>query len=485
MQQLSGLDAAFVYLETPRTPMHIGGTYLIDGKTAGKGFGREAVLEHVQKRLQIARTFRQRLIEVPMGLGHPFWIEDPNFEIERHIPHYGVPAPGGKAELMGLSADLFSRPLNRDRPLWELAFVDSIDNYPGLSRGSFALIGRVHHAAVDGASGAEIMGALLDPAPDWKRDLPPDPWVAERIPTSTELVARTYGKLGGKTLDLARVLTKTVSGAGQLAKQALAERTTPPKLPFNAPGTPFNTAVSSRRVFGGIEIELDRVKRIRNVAEGATVNDVLLAICAGGLRDLLTFQQVLPKKSLVAMCPISVRSEGEQSAMGNRVSAMLVEIGTDISDPAERLRAIRERTVTAKGYSQALPADRLMDFVPSETAALASRLYTRMKVADRHRPFFNLVITNVPGPQIPIYLAGAQVTSHLGTAPVFDGVGMILVLFSYAGRVTIGITADRDLLPDTAPLEEGLLATLDALDPDPKRDRPRKRATKKSPGKKS
>ena len=165
MQQLSPLDSAFIYLESERTPMHIGGVYLIDRASAGEAFGPATVRDHIRSRLQVARTFRQRLVEVPLALGHPFWIEDPEFDLERHLPHHTLPKPGGKREVMQLAAEIFARPLDRDRPLWEMAFVEGLDAYPGLSRGSVALVARVHHAAVDGMSGAEIMGALLDPSP--------------------------------------------------------------------------------------------------------------------------------------------------------------------------------------------------------------------------------------------------------------------------------------------------------------------------------
>jgi WS/DGAT/MGAT family acyltransferase len=467
MEQLSALDAAFIYLESTRTPMHIGGVYLIDSRHAGEGFGHEALREHLASRLPLARTFRQRLVEVPLAMGHPFWIEDPEFDLNLHLLHLGAPRPGGKVELMQLAGEIFARPLSRSRPLWEMAFVDGVDDYPGLAPGSFALIARVHHAAVDGMSGAEIMGALVDVAPDARREPPADDWTPEPVPAGVELIARSYGKLGTKSVDLAKILGRTLAGAGSLAARTLEQTQKRPPLPMSAPRTPFNVRVGPHRTFGGVELDLERVKEIRKRVPGTTVNDVLLAVCSGALREWLATRDALPEKSLVAMVPMSVRSEEKKGAMGNLVTALLVELATDVSDPHERLLRIQRSAAGSKGYGRALPANELMEFVPSETAALASRLYLSMRGSDHHRPVFNLVITNVPGPPMPIYLAGARVHGHLGTAPVFDGLGLILVIFSLAGRISIGITACRDVVESAGELEELLESSLQALENEP------------------
>lgn len=474
MEQLSALDASFVYLESERTPMHIGGVYLIDAADTGEGFGFERLRQHVAGRLQLARTFRQRLIEVPLALGHPFWVEDPDFELARHMPRYRLPAPGGKRELMALAAHLFETPLDRSRPLWELAFVEGLDNYPGMSAGSFAVVGRVHHAAVDGMSGVEIMGALLDPAPDTQRNLPPDPWKPERLPGGLELAARSYGKLGAKSVGLARGLGAMARDAGKMlgatASEPGALLDAPPTLPLQAPRTPVNRQVTRRRGFGGVGFDLERLKAVRRHVEGATLNDVVLAICAGALRRWLEDEDALPRKPLVAMVPISVRSSDDSGSLGNQVSAMLVDLATDLDEPHLRLASIQRATRTAKVSGRALPANRLMELVPSETAALATRLYTRLEIAERHRPFFNLVITNVPGPQMPIFLAGARIHRYVGTAPVFDGMGMILAIFSLDGRLSIGITACAKIMPDVARFEDLLEDSLRELEAGPPPD---------------
>ena len=267
MEQLSALDAAFIYLESTRTPMHIGGLYLIDAKDAG-GLSYEALRAHVASRLPLARPFRQRLVEVPLAMGHPYWVEDPDFDLHLHLPHLGVPRPGGKAELMRLAADLFARPLSRSRPLWEMAFVDGVDNYPGMSPGSYAIIARVHHAAVDGISGAEIMGALVDPTPSGGREIAPDSWRPEKLPKGVELVAKSYGKLGSKSIDLAKTLGRTLSGAGSLVRRTLEETRERPPIPSRAPRTPFNARVGPHRPFGGIQMPRTPAAASRRSAGG-------------------------------------------------------------------------------------------------------------------------------------------------------------------------------------------------------------------------
>lgn len=461
MQQLTGLDASFVYMETARTPMHIGSVYLLDADQS-REFSYAKFREHIRSRLPLVPVFRRRLVEVPLDLGHPFWINDPEFHLDAHLPRVGCPRPGGKRELMELAAQFFARPLNRTRPLWEIAFVDGIDTYPGISPNSFALISRVHHAAVDGMSGAEIMGSLLDLSSDPRVVEAPDPWAPEQLPSSIELVKRSYGKLASKPRELAGFIRDVAAGSVRLAVARREAKIDPPTLPMRAPRTPLNGVISSRRVFGGVEFELQQIKALRKLLPGATVNDILVTICAGGLRRALARHDLLPEESLIAMVPISVRTRGDATG-GNQVSAMLVELATDEADPLTRLARVHRGSVSSKSYSSALPANRIMDFVPSEIAALAARLYTRMRMVERHKPFFNLVITNVPGPPMPVYFGGARLASVFGTAPVLDGMGLILVIFSQAGRISIGITAAENALSNVTAFEADLDASFQEL----------------------
>ena len=462
MQQLSGLDASFIYMETNRTPMHIGSVYLLDVTTA-PGFNREMLRTHVAARLPRLPVFRQRLVEVPLDLGHPFWINDPDFNLDDHLVSLGCPRPGGKAELMALAAQRFARPLDRGRPLWDMTLVDGIDQYPGLPPGSMALICRIHHAAVDGVSGAELMGALLDLSPNPDADDVIDQWRPEPVPSPVDMLRQTYTDAKRKSLQFPRFLRDVTVASLRRAAMRRLRRLDPPARLLDAPPTVFNDVIGPTRTFGGVEFDLDHIKALKNALPGVTVNDVLLAIAAGGLRRLLARSGELPAEPMIAMMPVSVRTGGQSDQSGNQVDAMLVELATDEASPLARLGRICGATRQSKAYGEAIPAARIMEFVPSETAALAARLYTRMRVADRHGPFFNLVITNVPGPPLPLYIAGARIASVFGTAPVFDGLGLILVVFSQAGRISIGITACRRMLPDASVVEGDLEASLDEL----------------------
>ncbi|MEM9301904.1 MAG: wax ester/triacylglycerol synthase family O-acyltransferase [Pseudomonadota bacterium] len=462
MQQLSGLDATFLHLESHRSPMHIGSVYLLDAEHA-PGFSHQAIMDHIAARLPLVPLFRQRLIEAPLELTDPYWVNDPDFDLAAHVPRVGCPAPGGKQELMELAGRIFARPLNRMRPLWEITLVDGVDRFPGLSRGSFAVITRMHHAAVDGVSGAEIMGALLDVDPAGRGAPLKDNWKPEAIPSSTSLLRKSYAQLGHRSVAFARFVGDLAKGGVKMAVATRTGRIDPPTLPMRAPRTRFNRVVSTERVFGSVEFTLDAIKGLRSRVAGSTVNDVLLSICAGALRRQLDRSGELPEQSLVAMAPISVRATDAQQAMGNQVSAMLVEIATDLDDPRARLERIHRNTRSSKVHGTALPANQIMEFVPSATAAIAARLYTRMRVAEKHKPFFNLVITNVPGPPMPLYFAGARLRSVFGTAPLMDGLGLILVIFSHAGRISVGITGCKRALPDVASFEADLEAAFEEL----------------------
>lgn len=464
MRMLSAQDATFVYLESDHCPMHIGGVYLIDARGAPASFGYRSFVRHIRERLQCSRIFRQRLVEVPLSLAHPCWINDPDFHLENHLPRLELPAPGGREELMQLAAQIFGRTLDRNLPLWELSFVEGLDRVPGLAPGSFALISRVHHAAVDGGSGVELMGAILDLNPTPRVIDTPDEWQAEKIPATARLVAAAYARMGRKTIELGKVVGEVAAGAIRVYGNRRARRIDPPPMLLSAPPSVLNQPVSSSRTYGGVDFAFERIRAIRHAVPGATVNDVVLAVCAGGLRDYLLQRAALPEKSLVAMAPVSVRQEKQKGRMGNQVSAMLVSLATDVGDPLHRLQHICRSTQASKVYASALPANKIAEFIPSETLAAASRLYTRTRLGGRHRPFFNLTITNVPGPAVPLYLAGARLTQQFGMAPILDGLGLIIVALSYAGRISLGLTSCYAVIPDPAKLGDCLERALDELE---------------------
>ena len=464
MQQLSGLDASFLYLETENAPMHIGGVSILDPNTPQGRFHLDHLLELLEARCHTSRAFTQKLVDVPLKLGRPYWIQDEHFDLAQHVHRTQLPEPGNWKELSALASWEFAQHLPRDRPLWDILLAEgaNLDGYPP---DCVVLISRVHHAAIDGVSGSEILSSLFDLSPEPRAvEAPPIP--GEPEPGKAELLRRTGGHLLKAPGSLPQTVGDTVKGVVRSGAAWGLKKIKPPPLPFTAPRTPWNAPVSKERVWSPARLELDRIKAIRK-ATGATVNDVVLAACSGALRSYLLAHDALPEDPLVAMVPISVREEDEQKAMGNKVSAMLVALATDVEDAGERLAAIRDGANRSKAHHQAIGARTLSTYselVPFGLAALGARLYTRSELAERHRPIFNLVITNVPGPQIPLYVAGARLLAHGGTAPIFDGMGLMLPVFSYAGNLTIGATSCRKLMPDLHRLANSLRESLTELE---------------------
>ncbi len=446
MQALSGLDSSFLYLETDSQPMHVGGLNVYEGSLAFEDFK-----QFLQQRLPLAPRLSQRLVQVPLSIDHPYWVDDPDFDIDMHLHHAALPQPGDWRALRKLASRIFGQKLDRSRPLWEFVFVEGLDNIPQVPRGSVAVISKIHHAAIDGASGAAIMGLLFDvtkkprkipPVP--KREVAPLPGDVSLITRSTLNFIKRPFKLPGLLLETAKSTWK----AGRLSRVQSSDI---PRSIFNAPFSVLNQPVSSKRLWNTALLSLQRVKKLRHAVSGATLNDVVLTICTGALRRYLLEKDELPEKPLVAMVPVSTRTENEREDMGNQVSAMLVQLPTTEDNPIKQLAKIHQHTQQGKSYQNAIGAKQLIDyaeFIPFALGAQSTRLYTRMQVSKRHRPFFNLVITNVPGPQVPLYMNGHLMLAHMGMAPVFDGMGLIMPVMSYNGVLSISPTVAANVMPD-------------------------------------
>jgi diacylglycerol O-acyltransferase len=446
MQRLTGLDATFLYMETPTNHMHVASTVVLDPTTVPGGYSFEKAKALVENRLPLLPPFRRRLVEVPFGLHHPIWIEDPDFDLDYHVRRAALPSPGGKRELQEFAADVFSRPLDRSRPLWEMFVVEGLEN------GHIAIVTKTHHAAIDGVSGAELTVNLLDLQPEALVIPPPDPpWQPDRVPSDLEMVAYAVNSLSRSPWRAAKAARRTVELALNLRRRNRRPDVSPPPGFFTAPKTFLNAPVSAQRRFAMTEVSLDDVKVIKN-ALGGTVNDVVLAISAGALRHWLADHGESPEEDLVGFVPISVRTEDEKGTMGNRVSGMLVRLVTTIDNPVERLGAIREATKDAKEQEKAISAEVLTDwteFAAPAVAARAARLASSLRVMDRvNRPVFNLVISNVPGPPFPLYSAGARVLGIWPMGPINDGAGLNITVMSYMGSVNFGLIAGRELAPD-------------------------------------
>jgi diacylglycerol O-acyltransferase len=455
VRRLSGVDAAFVYMETATNHLHVALVAVFDPATMPDGYTFGCIRDLVESRLPLVPPFRWRLREVPFRLQHPAWVEDADFDLDQHVHRVSLPAPGGDAELASLAAEVFSQPLDRRRPLWEMYVVE------GLQGGMFAVITKVHHAAIDGVSGAEILGRLLDISVDAASPRGPDaPWQPEPSPSDLSLIVGAgrdfLGRLGSMA-GAARRALETISQPNPEAAGGL-------RVP-HAPRTGFNVSITPERRFATVDVSLDDVKAIKNAAQG-TVNDVALALCAGALRGYLAFRGTLPASPLVALVPVSVRTAEESSTLGNRVSGMLISLPTHVADPRERLAQIVEATRAAKDHEEVIDVATLTqwaDLLAPGLAAKAARALMSAAVVERFGPRFNVVVSNVRGPDFPMYLAGAKLVRLWPMGPVADGVALNMTVMSYLGCLRFGLVACRDTVPDLAELAESIQAEVAVL----------------------
>ena len=483
MRQLTSLDAQFLALENARHTGHVGSLAILDPSTAPDGaFDCASLQELVAERLPLLPPLRWRLAEVPLGLDYPYWVDDPDFDLDFHIRELALPRPGNDDQLAEQVARIVSRPLDRSRPLWELYVIH------GLPKGRVAMLSKIHHAVVDGLSGAEIMGLLLDLAPEG-RELPEaEAWGVDERPGQLGMLARGIAGLPRYPLRVLRALPSTIPnveevpavfgaipgvelvGRAARATQALLERDVriPDRRRLVAPRTQFNGRISAHRRFGFGKLDLEDVKAVKNHHD-VTVNDVVVSICAGAVRRWLVEHDDLPDEPLVAQIPVSVRTDEQHGTFGNRIMLMSAPLFTDEADPAERLRRTHDALREMKERHRALPAQLLQDanhFIPPAVFSRAARLTFRLSSSGR--PAWNLVISNVPGPQFPLYCAGARLEANFPVSVITDGMGLNITVMSLCGKLDFGIVADRDQMPDVQRLIGWLGEELRALAP-PKR----------------
>jgi len=464
MKQLGVLDSAFINLELPGTPQHVGGLGIYDPSTAPGGFVRfKDILHFIRHRLHLAKTMRQRMVKVPFGIDYPYWIEDPNFDLEYHVRHAALPKPGDWRQLCILTARTFARPLDLTRPPWELLIVEGLDNVDGVPKGSYAILSKVHHAAIDGVSGVDLMHALHTLTPDVQEIPDPDPWKPERMPSQLGMFARGYVRGFTNPLRQAKVAADSIPGMYKIAKGAIKGDFDIAST-LSTPRTRFNGKVSAHRVIDGRSFALADIKKMRILADGATVNDVMLSIVGGAMRAYLIDKDELPDETLAAMAPISVRADNEKNAMGNQVSAMRAPLGTHIEDPVERIAFVNSETQKSKAMTNALGARQMAEMSklsPALYMGIGARLYSQWGLANRIRPIFNTVVTNVPGPPVPIYSTGARLVNIFGNLCLLDGVALGHVVQSYVDKITVTATACRDAMPDPAFYAECIQASFD------------------------
>jgi WS/DGAT/MGAT family acyltransferase len=459
MQRLTGLDASFLYLETPTSHMHVASLIVLDPSDAAEPITRDKVKAVFAGRLHLAPPFRRRLVEVPLGLHHPLWIEDPDFDIDFHVRATALPSPGTAEQLATTVGRLVAQPLDRSRPLWEVWLIE------GLEGGKVACLSKVHHAAIDGASGNELTVAMLDLSPEIAEHVPEEEWVPDGVPNEVELLGYAASSLARQPLRVAKAAARTAGAVRAVRRRNRESPRLAPPSPFSAPRTSFNAPITPRRSYAFRSLSLPAVKAIRKHT-GATVNDVVLALCGGALRRYLDERGEAVDGPLVAMVPVSVRSDDERDALGNRVTSVFASLATDVDDPVERLEAIHDGMVDVKEQQQAIGADTLTDwteFAAPALAGTAARLYSRMRISGRHRPLFNVTISNVPGPPFPLYSIGARAEAIYPIGPIMEGGGLNMTVMSYLDSLDFGLLACPDVLPDVWHLAEGLQVALDDL----------------------
>jgi WS/DGAT/MGAT family acyltransferase len=465
MRQLSELDASFLYLESETAPMHIGGIYLFDASDRDTPLAFSTFVAYLRSRLHVVPLFRQRLKEIPFRLGRPYWIDDPDFSIERHLAYVNLGDNSDQASLMKLASRILEQPLKRDRPLWQITFVDGFRNseHPK-KQGDFALIVKLHHAAIDAFSGEEIIAKLLEYGPDPRRIDPPRTWAPAPAPSDERVMLQAGANLVRKPL---QITSLAFSAAEATARGIIQKQMRKLPLPFplfSAPHSPFNRQITANRQIVSSHVDLSRLKAIKATLGSVTLNDVVLGLCAETLRRYMHEQNMDTERSLVAMTPISVRSSSLRKPTGNQMSAMLLDLATSEPDPARRIRRIHWNAVESEPYREAIAADRLTELLPSTMLALSARLYSELQIAQRYQPVFNLPITNVPGPQVPLYLQGARLTAQFNTAPLFDSMGLVIVAVSYQGTLTVNFTLCPDVVAGGESLTTMLEDSLDAIE---------------------
>jgi diacylglycerol O-acyltransferase len=463
VERLSGIDAGFLYMETPTLHMHTLKISIVDPATVPGGYSFALVGEVLGERLHLLPPFRRRLLEVPGGLHHPLWVEDPDFDLAHHLHRAEIAAPGGLREFGDLISDIASRQLDRHYPLWELWVVE------GLEHGHIGFVAKIHHAAADGVAAAAMLANVLqaeadpggrpadeaDPGPVAP---PSQPWRPEPIPTGTERLVDAARDLLRNIASLPGLLRRTAAGLAAVLRRQRSGALSPP-LPFSTPRTSFNRALTPNRWFAMAALPLEEVKAVRRALD-VTMNDVVLALCAGALRRYLDERGELPERPLLAGVPVSTgRVDDEQRLVGNRVSNLFTSLRTDIADPVERLRAIHDVTQAAKEVQNALGAEMLVEWsevTPPRIFSAWMRLYSRLKLADRHRPPINLVISNVPGPRQPLHIAGGRLLDIYSMGPILEGIGLNITVWSYVDRLGFGLVACRETMPDLWDLADHL-----------------------------
>jgi len=455
-QRLSAQDAQYLHLETPSVHMHVAGLMIFDPSTRPHGPLRfDNLRALIERRIHLVPRFRQRVVEVPFNLARPMWVDEPDFDLDFHLRRSALPAPGGRRELADAVQRIMSRPLDRSKPLWELYFFE------GLEDGHVAAMSKVHHCMIDGISGMDIATILLDFTPE-PRAVDPQAWVPEALPSARDLMVDAVRETVTRPVRTGVEVAATALRAPVIALERashLIEGLGSLVAAGQAPRSPLNAHVGPNRRFAMAEAPLQDFKEIKN-ALGGTVNDVVLASAAGMLHRLLTRRGIATEGSVLrAMVPVSTRDPSKEMALGNQVSNIFVDLPVGPMDPAARLHAITERTRDLKKSKQAIGAEAMINlgtWAPPTLHGLAARLASRSRL-------INLVVSNVPGPQVPLYMDGARLVLTFPLMPLAETCGLSIAVTSLSGVMGFGLTADWDTIPEIDAVADALLASIEEL----------------------
>jgi len=452
MHQFNPIDAALLLFERPRTPFHVSMTYVYDPSTCpGKHPSFEDIIEAVRKSLPVAPPFRRKIVRVPLDVDYPYWVEDEDFDLEFHMRHLALPKPGNWKQFQAQVSRLVSRPLDLTRPPWEITVIEGLDAIEGLSPGCFALVLKIHHCAIDGTAGVAMLNALHTDTPRKRIKKQEDNWQPEAMPTNQWLLRHAWFNSVRHPIAIARLL---LSNARALLKAAVSDlRSDDDDEAPEVPLIRLNAPISAHRIFDDVRCSLEDMKRVRRTVEGATINDVCISVVAESMRRYLDSKGELPRNSLVIMVPISTRTpEQGEKAGGNLITLTRVSMHTDIVDPIERLAAITAETREKKAVQKGVVMSVLLDVVHELPGALIGttwRAITPLMAAGSSRfGVCNTMLSNVPGPQEPIYFLGAKNVLQTGTSPLMDGGGLMHCVGSYMGQMLFTFTACPDLLHD-------------------------------------
>jgi WS/DGAT/MGAT family acyltransferase len=460
-EQVGGLDAMFLTCETPTMHMHVCGLLILDPTATGITDPYKAIRAMLEARLPSIPPMRRRLVTVPFNLGRPYWTDVTDIDLDHHLQRVTVDPPGDDRALAALVGRFASTPLRRDRPLWDLLFVE------GLAGGKVALLAKMHHSSVDGVSGANFLGSLFDLDPEGRTLEAGQARTPTVVPPLLEMTGRALLEWLENPVEIAKLIPSTVAsvvrGAWRMATGHEGNSAT--AIPFSAPRTSFNATVTAERSVAFIDVSLARVKEVR-AAYGVTVNDVITALVSGALRRYLDGRGELPDRPLLAVEPVSVHRQTPGLTGNTKLSIMFSSLATDIEDPVERLGTIAEANHLAKELQSMVAADTLMQLTQHlwlNAVALGARLYSALSLADHHPVIHNLILSNVPGPPAPLYLAGARLVGVYPLGPVLDGAGLNVTALSEEDRIGFGFIACPTLVPDVWSLAEEIPRALDEL----------------------